>query len=452
MLGLAHGFIFTFIESILQYWIIDDLLSCKIKGRKRLPVLIAAILTDSLLVQFCPVESPKLRTLLLIGTSLMIVQQLYKDSIFIKIFLVVLTNYVIIISDIMAGNLLSLAYRTGIDCMISEISGLTITFSVFSKMIAVVLVALYIRFFKKLDFNISTKYWVIMDLVVGFFVVVMNFFMMVNRMLQHEGSLYSLLMFRISICFLLMSVLIIYLFGEICLFYQKEQHRYTLDLQNRALEHQLAFQETAASDLKRIRHDIQNNLANIGYLLKENYIEESVKYINAISDTLEATKSVISCGNKYIDSILNYELALCKKMNIDVRFQIDTIPELGIPPTELSSIISNVLNNAIEANLKLAEQDRYLSVKMFCYKNFLSIVVENPYNHTLLEAGGMLKTTKKNKLYHGQGLKSIRTSVQYCGGTFKYSYESNVFTSTIIIPLTKQNVGDALWSSRWQRS
>ena len=100
-----------------------------------------------------------------------------------------------------------------------------------------------------------------------------------------------------------MSVFVIYLFGEICLFYQKERQRYSLDLKNKVLEQQLAFQETSASNIKKIRHDIKNNLANISYLLNENHIEESVKYINAITSALEATKSVIHCGNKHLDAM-----------------------------------------------------------------------------------------------------------------------------------------------------
>ncbi|WP_161567190.1 sensor histidine kinase [Acidilutibacter cellobiosedens] len=210
---------------------------------------------------------------------------------------------------------------------------------------------------------------------------------------------------------------------------------YALKLKNKALKDQLAFQEASASELKKIRHDIKNNLANISYLLKENHIEESVGYINAITSTLESTKSIIHCGNNYLDSILNYEMTLCKNNNIDACFEIDNIPKLNIAPTDLSSIISNVLNNAVEANLKLTESERYISLKIFCYKNYLSIIVKNPYKHILIEDNGTLITNKKDKFYHGYGLKSVESSVKRYRGNFKYSYENNIFMSMIILPL-----------------
>ncbi|QAT61393.1 ATP-binding protein [Acidilutibacter cellobiosedens] len=426
---------FTFLESVFLYRMIDELLICKFKGFKKTMFLSMAILIDTLFVQLCHLRLSMLRTLLFTAISLVIVQSLYKDSIFIKIFFILLNNYIFIISDMITGNLLSWICKINVRNVISGVSGLTISFSILSKITAFLLVFSYIRFFKKIDFNIPTKYWISMDLITEFFIILINFFMIIEGTLQNENFQYSVQIVRMSLYFLLMSVLMIYLFGRICLFYQKEKQMYALKLKNKALKDQLAFQEASASELKKIRHDIKNNLANISYLLKENHIEESVGYINAITSTLESTKSIIHCGNNYLDSILNYEMTLCKNNNIDACFEIDNIPKLNIAPTDLSSIISNVLNNAVEANLKLTESERYISLKIFCYKNYLSIIVKNPYKHILIEDNGTLITNKKDKFYHGYGLKSVESSVKRYRGNFKYSYENNIFMSMIILPL-----------------
>lgn len=57
-----------------------------------------------------------------------------------------------------------------------------------------------------------------------------------------------------------------------------------------------------------------------------------------------------------------------QKKNIAVEFEIDSLPELSIAPTYLSAILTNVLNNAIEANLGVMEKERYLNVKIFVTK------------------------------------------------------------------------------------
>lgn len=414
---------------------ISSLLTCKFTGYKKVVFLGAAILIDTLFVYFCPIKQILFRSIFLIVVSFLITKLLHKDSFHVVIFFILLSNYIFVISDMISGNLLSLIYKTNNENIIS----IELSLFVFSKIIDFVLVLLCILFFKKIYFSISTKYLISIDLIIGFFIVIMILFMEVNGMLQNKNPDYSVQIVKISIYFLLMSVLIIYLFGEICFFYQKEQQRYALDLKNKVLEQQLAFQETSESDLKKIRHDIKNNLANILQLLNENHIEESVKYIYSITSALEATKPAVHCGNNYLDAILNYEIILCKSNNIDAKFEVDNIPDLNIDPMNLSSIFSNILNNAVEANLKLIESERYILLKMFCYKNYLSAIVKNPYKHTITENDGTFKTDKKDKLHHGYGLKSAKSSVERYGGTFKYSYKNNVFTSMIMLPLNTEH-------------
>ena len=427
---------FILFESTLLYWMANHLLNCKFTGKKKTAIIVSAVVAESSIVKFCILHTLTHRVLLFATVSLAIIHILFRKHFLIKIFLVLLSYYIFLISDIIAGNLMSVIYNVNIEYVISGASNLLTIFSILSKTITLLLFLLYVRFFKRISFYIPVKYWVIMDLIVGSFIVIIDFFMSINASLQNGDSFYSARIVRISTGFLMMSILTIYLFGEICFFYQKEQQRYALELNNKALEQQVAFQEASASHLRKIRHDIQNNLINIAFLMQENHIEESIQYINAITSTLEMTKSAIYCGNKYIDPILSHITMLCKKNHIDMRFTIDETPEVSVAPIDLSAIFSNVLNNAIDANLTLNEADRYISLRMFCYKNYLSVIVKNPYAHTINEKDGFLITNKKDKSYHGYGVKSIRSSVDRYGGIFKYSYKDNVFTVMVMLPIT----------------
>lgn len=429
MLGISGGLVLSLIENVLRYWFINKFLECRIKGPGKIAVLLPVVIADSLIAPLFPVASAVWRTLVIMALTLLLVHILYRNSIFLKVFLILLTEYVFIISDILTSNIFALANWTNLENQSCSMFELVIFFS-----IRIGILQLNSVFIRKLNFQLSIKSWVCIDIVLEALVVVVHSLRAINSRFSTPSPDMLWLSLRMSMYFLLMSLLITYLFGE--LFYQKEQQKAGLELQNKALEQQLATDEIAAYDLKRIRHDIGNNLANIAYLLKENCIEETIEYIQAIAATLEGTKPVIQCGSKYIDSILNYEIAVCKKQGIAVQFEIDRIPELSIAPTCLSSILSNVLNNAIEANLGLTEKERYLNVKMFCYKNYVSIVVVNPYYHKPIPANGLLRTSKPDKLHHGYGLSSIKTAVGNCGGTFKYSYNSHVFTSTIVIPIS----------------
>lgn len=136
-----------------------------------------------------------------------------------------------------------------------------------------------------------------------------------------------------------------------------------------------------------------------------------------------------------IDAILNYGIALCKKNNIKVKFRIDSIPTLNISPPDLSSILSNIFDNAVEANLKIEESKRFFSIQVFCYKNYLSVIAKNPYEHVLLECNGLLLTDKLDNGQHGYGLKSIKITAEKYRGTFEYKTHNNIFTVIVMLPL-----------------
>lgn len=102
-------------------------------------------------------------------------------------------------------------------------------------------------------------------------------------------------------------------------------------------------------------------------------------------------------------------------------------------------IILYAFYTLIEANLNLEKCARYISLKIFCYKNYLSIIVENPYKNKLIKDGLILKTTKADNGYHGYVLKLIKSSVEKYNGVFKYNYKNSIFTSVIMLPLNINN-------------
>lgn len=439
MLKILDSYFFTLIETLLLYWLINSLLNCKFKENKKKLWLICAIIIDYLFAEVCMHTYITVNPAVFIIISLIIIEYLYEDSIFIKLFFILLNNYILLISDIISVNLFSLIYKIHIDKIIFFMSDSAISFSLLSKAIAILLVYLYILFFKKINLCIPIKNWVLIDIIVAVSIIVINFNMNINDILQQQNLYYSFYILLISICILGITTLTIYLFGQICSFYEEKYQIYNLNFKNEALKKQLDYQNVTANNLKKIRHDINNNLANISQLLKDNHIEESLEYINAITKTLEATKSVVNSGNNYVDAIINYEIAMCKKNKIRSQFKVDSIPQLDISPTDLSSILSNILTNSIEANLNLEYCDRYISLKIFCYKNYLSIIAENPYKNILIKDELMLKTTKMDNGYHGYGLKIIKSSVEKYNGVFKYTYKNNIFTSIVMLPLSTNN-------------
>lgn len=434
MTDFINDFIFTLIESILLYWIINSVMTCKVSGLQKLLSLILAILINTFFATFISPLSAMIKAILFFAVSLTTVNIIYREKIYIKAFFVISTVYIFLISDIIVGNLSSYIINTDIEKLLNAFAP-SLLFSILSKITNIVLAAIFIRFFRKIEFEISKKYWIVMDMVIILFSVILQFFMNINLLLQKQSNYYSIYILGITGGFFIMSTLIIYLFGEICFFFGQQKQNYILKLKNHELEQQLAYQETSATDLKKIRHDINNNLANISYLMKQNNIIESSLYINAITSALEETKSIANSGNNIIDAILNYKIVVCKKDEIKVHINVDNLPKLNISPIDLSAILANILDNAIEANDTVELAKRYISIKIFCYKNYLSIVVKNPFNHHLVVENNVIKTSKEDIFHHGYGLSSIKSSTEKYCGSFKYCTQNNVFSAIVMLPI-----------------
>ena len=105
---------------------------------------------------------------------------------------------------------------------------------------------------------------------------------------------------------------------------------------------------------------------------------------------------------------------------------------------DLCSILSNLLDNAIEACCKL-EYSRYINLEMLIFKNQFNIKIINSSNGDYKMENGKFKTTKRGDL-HGIGIGHIKSIVENYGGIYDIKPESEVFTTHISIPLAQKSV------------
>jgi sensor histidine kinase regulating citrate/malate metabolism len=104
---------------------------------------------------------------------------------------------------------------------------------------------------------------------------------------------------------------------------------------------------------------------------------------------------------------------------------------------DICSIFGNALDNAIESVLKITNKEkRLIHITVTQQKSFLLIRFENYYEGDLkYQDRGVLATTKKEKGFHGYGIKSIRYTVQKYGGAVDIAAQNNWFDLEILIPI-----------------
>lgn len=215
--------------------------------------------------------------------------------------------------------------------------------------------------------------------------------------------------------------------------------------QSKLMKERLKMQTIYYNDMEQynkkmshIKHDMINHLQTIYSMLDNQQISQAQKYLTSFYHNLKNIEPVTHTGNSVVDVILNAKLATAKSNHIEFHNSIVIPPTLPIDSVDLSIILSNLLDNAIEANMKI-DEDRFIGVTIHIYKQSLFISVKNHYNGQIRHINSEYFTTKKNTHGHGLGLKNINYVIQKYNGSLNIEHDQKEFTISIIIPLQKLN-------------
>lgn len=158
------------------------------------------------------------------------------------------------------------------------------------------------------------------------------------------------------------------------------------------------------------------------------------KELDELKNEMSKVDCVSMTGNEALDTVFTEKGNYCRKNNIELSVIVDINDISFISDIELYSIFSNILDNAIEANMALTD-GRAISVAVRCMNGFLIIHCDNPFSGEIKRDGDTIKTTKSDTAEHGFGIKSVKRSVAKYGGETSITAGDGLFNIDIAIPL-----------------
>ena len=241
----------------------------------------------------------------------------------------------------------------------------------------------------------------------------------------------------ISIGLLIMNFFMLYLYNQLLKFvvqkYEAEVLKQKVEIYSNQLETFLQTDEK----VKTLKHDMKHHMNEIKLLANKYDIKEIQNYIDRMGGFIENPKEIVSSGNIDIDSVLNYMLQKAREelkiVNADV-----ILPEKIKHAFDINVLLGNLLDNAIEAAKQT--ENKFLNVDIALIKGILKIVIENSYlsTETIREKEGYAYlSTKKVKVGHGIGLKSVRKIVEKYNGTMDIVEQDDVFCVRLILYMSK---------------
>ena len=192
------------------------------------------------------------------------------------------------------------------------------------------------------------------------------------------------------------------------------------------------YLEYREKETKRFRHDYRNHLNLLQILCKEKRYEDVETYIENISERLNEYNKYISICNSFVDAILNYYLQKMDKKCIEFRIKGKMPKDCNIVMFDLCTIISNLLDNAIEAVDRLEGEKRWIEMT-FRYDNLMIYCnVKNPYLGELNIYKNKILTNKNTK-NHGFGISNVKKSVELYSGSIEIKTENGIFEVLIAL-------------------
>ena len=136
-------------------------------------------------------------------------------------------------------------------------------------------------------------------------------------------------------------------------------------------------------------------------------------------------------GNTVIDSLLFDKLSQVKDTNITLNFN-GVFPENPMNTADLCVVFGNLVDNTIEACLKLPETHiKNIEIFLTPQQDYLFISFMNPVTEKVIINNNSVTTTKDNKDDHGIGLYSVKKILKKYDGHLTMSCSNTTFTTRI---------------------
>lgn len=158
------------------------------------------------------------------------------------------------------------------------------------------------------------------------------------------------------------------------------------------------------------------------------------EYVDELSELISIYDTNIHTGNDALDIILAEKSLQCHDKGITLTSLADGKSVSFMKSGEVYALFGNILDNAIEATLKVSDEaKRCINLHVNRKNDFTVINTDNYYDGEMkITADGLPQTTKPDAGNHGFGMKSVRALVEKYGGTLYISAEDNVFRLSIV--------------------
>jgi sensor histidine kinase regulating citrate/malate metabolism len=223
----------------------------------------------------------------------------------------------------------------------------------------------------------------------------------------------------------------------------------------------LSILEDKEEETRIAKHDMRHHIMAIRQLVPK--IEQTKKltaYLDDVDDTQIQITQMRYCDHGFVNILLSLYAGLARQQHTEflVRaalpetISVSSMVSSAAKPAQASAdffpvsevdlcvMLSNLLENALEASARLPEEQREVSVNIGCELGVLGIFIKNRFDGVLEKKDGRFLSRKQSGRI-GVGLASAEDVCEKYGGNASFYKEAeNIFHAKIAIPIWEGEV------------
>ena len=227
--------------------------------------------------------------------------------------------------------------------------------------------------------------------------------------------------------------------GYLCIFFilvityiSKKGKEQVSELEKRADAAEQKYQERIEGDRERdiLVHDIRNHLVVIDGILQNGEVDRARNYIDKLQEDYCNIRQSFRTGSVVVDAILGSKAYQAENAGIRLKILSDDLSDSFVSDRDWCSILSNLLDNAMEACGKMKGKG-WIRVRLENRPFGMVWVIENACPDPQDEQAEA--KPKRRGVRHGTGLQSVRYAIQKYNGFLDQKREGHMFRTTLVL-------------------
>lgn len=269
--------------------------------------------------------------------------------------------------------------------------------------------------------------------------LILGFMPFIYYIFDYVTSIYTSLLFSgleivgeflgFVLCITYLMFLFLY-FKEYEVSQEARQRSQILEMKRIQSEKELDAIRRSEKSVSILRHDMRHFLLTISAYIEENEKDKALAYINDVIHNADKTALQRYCKNDIVNLILSSHEARIEQLQVQFQYSIQIPETLPFSDVDMTAILSNALENAIQAVEKLPESQRFIKLDMKMNDNKFLIALKNTYADKPELIDGLPYTAESG---HGFGTRSIWYVTEKLGGSCQFRVSDEYFILQIIL-------------------